>query len=63
MAIRLKSEAVEQLAPRIEQLIKTGHTKKQICERLDIFLGAINKYLRDHASDEIKQISLKNEGF
>lgn len=60
MAKRLKKTEVEQLAPRIRTLIENGRTKNQICNELDIFMGAVHLYLRDFAPVHIKELILSN---
>jgi predicted transcriptional regulator len=60
MAVRLKKQDVERLAPQIERLILEGRSKEDICKELDIFKGAVNMYLRNHASADIREKALTN---
>lgn len=60
MAVRLKKPQVAALAPTIERLILEGRSKEDICKELDIFMGAVNMYLRNHASADVRELALSN---
>lgn len=60
MAVRLKKTEVAALAPTIERMILDGRSKEDICKELDIFMGAVNMYLRNHANAHIRVTALNN---
>jgi hypothetical protein len=60
MAKRLRIHEVAELAPRIESLLLAGKTKEDICKELDIFMGAVNLYLRRFASAHICELAMKS---
>lgn len=58
MAVRLKKPDVALIAPQIERLILDGRSKEDICKELDIYMGAVNMYLRNHADADIREKAL-----
>ena len=60
MPVRLKKQEVAKLAPEFERRILDGQSKEAICKELNVFMGALNMYLRIHASEHICELALTN---
>lgn len=60
MAVRLKSKEVERLSPFISAKLEAGKSKAEICKELDIYMGAINLYLRKFGSERDRLLALDN---
>ncbi len=44
-----------------KKLIERGCTRKQLCEKQDVFMGTVNAYLRGYASQEVLDQLASNE--
>jgi hypothetical protein len=60
MPVRLKKPEVAKLAPEFERRLLDGQTKQDICKEMNVFMGALNMYLRIHANAHICELALTN---